>query len=104
MIGLNDKEISMLKDSLKVNPKIEYALVFGSRAMGNCKKGSDVDIALFGSDLSIKDISRILEDMDNKLFPYFLDIVIYDKISNLKLKAHIDEFGEELYRKSANNS
>ncbi len=99
MFGLQERELSELRDCLRKVPKIRRAVVFGSRAMGNYKEGSDVDLALFGEGLSFREISRVLNEMEESTFPYVLDLLIYDRIDNPKLREHIDCFGQELYRR-----
>lgn len=99
MFGLQEWELSELRDCLRNVPEIRRAVVFGSRAMGNYKEGSDVDLALFGEDLSFREISRILNEMEESSFPYVLDLLIYDRIDNPKLREHIDHFGRELYQR-----
>lgn len=99
MFGLKEREISDLCNGLRKFPEIERAVVFGSRAMGNYKSGSDLDLALFGEELNFRHISGILNIMEESVFPYALDLVIYDRVENPKLREHIDRFGRELYRK-----
>ena len=86
-----------INEVLEKFPKIRKAVLYGSRAIGNYSEGSDIDIAIFGSDLEFNDqldISIALEDLD---FPYSFDIIRYDKIKNNDLKAHIDRKGIVIY-------
>ena len=66
--------------------------------MGNYKNGSDVDIAIFGENISNKVIFK-LNDYLNEVYPlpYFFDIIQYDKISNENLINHIDREGKVIY-------
>ena len=48
MCGLLDRDIKYIRKALEKYDEIEKAVIFGSRAMGNYKKGSDVDIAIDG--------------------------------------------------------
>lgn len=79
-------------------------IIFGSRALGNYKKGSDVDITISGQDITNETIYR-LDDLLNEEYPlpYFFDLLHYEQINNENLKNHIDTFGKELYRKSKSN-
>lgn len=100
MFGLLDKDIEYIREALTKIESIEKAIVFGSRAMGNYKKGSDIDIALFG-DVENKELYKVEDDL-NEVYPlpYFFDILIYNKILNENLKNHIDEEGKVIYEKS----
>lgn len=77
-------------------PVVEGAVLFGSRALGNQKNGSDVDIALKGNvDFStLASISYALNEKTN--LPYFFDVLSYENIENPALKEHIDRYGIEL--------
>lgn len=76
-------------------PKLKKVLIFGSRARGDFKKGSDVDLAVFADLDTVSSLKAKLEE-ETKI-PYFFDIVDYTTISSRDLKNEIDEFGEVLY-------
>ena len=72
--------------------------MFGSRAKGTFRAGSDVDLAVKGcSDSDVTLLSAALNE--ETTFPYFFDVVAYEKISNQELLAHIDRVGVTLYIK-----
>lgn len=98
MFGLLDRDIFYIRKALSEFKEIDKAVVFGSRAMGNYKKGSDVDIAISGEKIT----NTILYELTDKLnevypIPYFFDIVVYNNITNKKLKEHIDNEGIVIY-------
>lgn len=98
--GLNEDELTEIINVLKAFPEVEQAWIFGSRALKTYKRGSDIDIAIFGShlDLIITAISyRCNEEL---LLPYFFDIVDYNGITNKELKEHIDRVGIPFYKNS----
>ena len=95
--GLSTLDINTILAVLKQFPEITEAHLFGSRAMGNYKKGSDIDIAIKGK-VSPETTSRLKSILEEETcLPYFFDIVDYNQISNLELKAHIDEYGVRFY-------
>ncbi|MGL5149812.1 MAG: nucleotidyltransferase domain-containing protein [Clostridium sp.] len=98
MFGLLERDLFYINEALNKFIEIEKAIVFGSRAMGNHKKGSDIDIAIIGKDVTTKTIFR-LDDYLNEVYPlpYFFDIIQYDSITNEKLKEHINCEGKEIY-------
>jgi predicted nucleotidyltransferase len=73
-------------------PSINQVKLFGSRAKGNFKSGSDIDIALFGTTTNKEkmEILLTLEDLD---FPWKVDIALPHQIDNEELLAHIDRVG-----------
>lgn len=95
--GLSEKAVYLIKDTFKLFPGITEAIMFGSRAMGNYKKGSDVDIALKGK-IDFTLLAKINALLNEELpLPYFFDLVAYDDIDNEELKQHIDEHGRVFY-------
>lgn len=100
MYGLSEKEMQYILEAIIKYNEIEEAIIFGSRAIGNYKPGSDVDIALKGKNIDRYVIIKISDEL-NEVYPlpYFFDIVNYDDISNEELKKHIDSIGKRIYSK-----
>ena len=98
MFGLLDKDINYIKETLSKFSEIEKGIIFGSRAMGNYKKGSDIDLALIGENITNNILFKV-DDYLNEVYPipYFFDVIHYENISNTKLKNHIDEYGKVVY-------
>ena len=97
MFGLLQRDLEYILRAINKFNKIEKAIVFGSRAMGNYKPGSDVDIAIKGKNMDRKVVSQ-LSDLLNEEYPlpYFFDIVDYNDITNTALKEHINKEGRDL--------
>lgn len=100
MYGLLDRDFKYILEAVKQYPEITEVVLFGSRALGNYKKGSDVDLAIIGEKVDRKVIRRLSDDLEEKYpLPYFFDIISYDEISNEELKRHIDSLGKSIYKK-----
>lgn len=100
MFGLSDSDINEIIALLHENEEVEQAFIFGSRAKGNFKTGSDVDIALKGKDLSFNVVNKISGILnEDTLMPYRFDVLNYHTISNPDLIEHIDRVGKLLYGK-----
>ncbi|MEW6662535.1 MAG: nucleotidyltransferase domain-containing protein [Bacillota bacterium] len=98
MYGLLERDLEYILKALKQYPEIEEAIIFGSRAMGNYKKGSDVDLAIVGENIDRKIVRKLSDDLnENYPLPYFFDVVCYKDISNEELKKHIDSVGKSIY-------
>lgn len=96
--GLLEVDLKYILDAFTLFPSIEKAYIFGSRAMGNYKKGSDVDIAIEGKEVTFSDVANLharLEDLSP--MPYFFDIVDLNKLSNIELEKHILGEGNCIY-------
>jgi predicted nucleotidyltransferase len=96
--GLSKKNLDTLNAIFLKYPGIKQAIIYGSRAKGNYRNGSDIDLTLKIDDGFFRtDLLRIGNDFDDSDMPYFVDVSIYDKISNPDLKAHIDRVGKVIY-------
>lgn len=97
MFGLSQAEIDYIVNILQSYPAIEKAVIFGSRAKGNYKKASDIDLALFGDHLEsiVLEISGKLNDEGP--IPYKVDVLLYSNIDNDALREHIDRVGVHFY-------
>lgn len=103
--GLKEQDLMFVIKTMEKFSEIEKAAIFGSRAKGNYKPGSDIDIAIFGEDVCFDTISKlhtILED--ESPMPYFFDIFDYTHSDSEDLKAHVDRVGKTIYEKNADNS
>lgn len=98
--GLKDSVIRSIKNIFCQYPKIEQVLLYGSRAKGNYKNGSDIDLTLIGKDITIEELNRIYLDLDELYLPYSFDISIYEKIQNKELINHINRIGVAIYEKN----
>ena len=88
-----DKILSVLRSS----PSLREAVLFGSRAKGNFREGSDIDIAVKGVDTKERD--RLALAYDDLFLPWTLDLVIYESIEAAELKDHIDRVGLSLFKR-----
>ena len=73
--------------------------MFGSRAKGTFSNGSDIDIALKGNNLTLKDILEATAEAEKLLLPYKLDLVLYARINEPALIEHIDRVGVVLFKR-----
>lgn len=81
-------------------PQVEQAILYGSRAKGNYHNGSDIDLTLRGgADLTLNVLYKILDDLDDLLLPYTIDLSIFDDISDQDVIEHIQRVGVVFYKK-----
>ena len=97
-LGLTSRHQEIIDRIFSQSPHVEEAIVFGSRAKGNHKPGSDIDIAIKGSALTREDICSLAGAFEESLLPFFVDLLAYSSISNPELKAHIDRVGITIYK------
>lgn len=81
--------------------EIESVLLYGSRAMGNFKPASDIDISLVGQEIDLTLQNEIEFALDDLMLPYKFDISIYNDITSRDFTEHIDRVGIEIYKSEA---
>lgn len=100
LLGLKSEDLDLIISILKEEVDISEVIVYGSRAKGNYKNGSDIDITLKGENLNSKKLFYLEDKLDDLLLPYKFDISIYKNIDNKDLIDHIDRIGVSIYQKS----
>jgi len=100
MFGLKEIDIQKINSVFAEFLEIEKAILYGSRAKGNFRNGSDIDFSLTGKDLNIKILLKIENKLDDLLLPYNIDISILNKIENPDLVKHIERVGKVFYERS----
>ena len=100
MYGLDQTVINDLRRVFSKYPSIEKVILYGSRAMGTYRRGSDIDIALFGENLSNQTIFDIQEEIEALYLPYSFDISIWERIENEDLLDHIRRVGKGFYERA----
>lgn len=98
--GLDEKVIEDIVNILKKYKEVESAKIFGSRARGDYRKASDIDIALFGDNLTSSINTKIFYDIEDLYLPYKIDLINFNSISpDNKIKDNILKEGVEFYAK-----
>ena len=98
-LGLSGKELDAIILILRKFSGIQEAILFGSRAMGTFKPGSDVDIALKGQ-VTLQEVARVKALLEEESpMPYLFDIVDYHTIETPAFKEHIDKHGKSIYQR-----
>jgi predicted nucleotidyltransferase len=97
--GLKDSILESITNIFSVYPNIEKVVLYGSRAKGNYKNGSDIDLTLVGENINIQDLNKIYLEIDELDLPYSFDISIFDKIQNKELVDHMNRIGITIYQK-----
>lgn len=95
--GLKKEILEKINNIFAEYPQIEEAILYGSRAKGNFKNGSDIDLALKGNKLTLSLANKISLKIDDLLLPYSFDISIYNQIDNPDVIDHIKRKGVVFY-------
>lgn len=96
--GLKADTIAKINGVLAAHPEIEQAILYGSRAKGNCREGSDIDLCLVGETLTLTRLLKIENELDDLLLPYKIDLSLLHALDNPDLVDHIHRVGVVFYR------
>lgn len=96
--GIKQEIIDKLNGVFARNPNINEVILYGSRAKGDYRTGSDIDLALKGDKINLKQINKLNNEIDELLLPYKIDISILNQISNPDLIDHINRVGKLFYK------
>lgn len=100
--GLKESTIRQIQSVFARYPQVKKAILYGSRAKGNYKIGSDIDLTLMGGeDLTLKVLYRIMDEIDDLLLPYTFDLSIFQHISDPDVIEHVQRMGVVFYQKTA---
>jgi uncharacterized protein len=99
--GLSEKTVNAIRGVFARHAAVEQAILFGSRAKGTYKPGSDIDLVLRGSSLNQRTLNRIYEELDDLPIPYGLSLVLSSKVTDPEVEAHIRRVGIVFYERDA---
>ena len=97
--GLSGDTWLQIRQTLAQYPQIEQAILYGSRAKGNYKPGSDIDLTLKGAQLDMGSLGDIEQSLDDLLLPYEIDLSLYAQLNHAELTEHIDRVGQVIYQR-----
>jgi predicted nucleotidyltransferase len=96
--GLTDKEIQEIQKIVALNNRVTEVILFGSRAQGIFKAGSDVDLAIKGDTLALPDLLQINGLLEETFLPYTFDCVLFSHLKDAAIKDHIKRVGIPIYK------
>jgi predicted nucleotidyltransferase len=97
MYGLENNDIMRIREVFAAHNEVAQAILYGSRAKGNDRPNSDIDLTLLGERLNLSLLLEIETELDDLLLPYTIDLSLYRHIENPALLAHIKRVGRVFY-------
>jgi predicted nucleotidyltransferase len=95
MYGISQSALDKIKAVLFSMQGVEQVILYGSRAKGNYREGSDIDLAVKGN-LAFDDLAKMSVNLDDLNLPWKIDLSLYNQIKNDDLLEHIDRVGVAL--------
>lgn len=98
--GLPPATLEKLNSVFAQHDAINSVLIYGSRAKGNYRAGSDIDLTIKGGGISFAEFMQIEDQIDDLMLPYSVDLSQYRQLENAELIAHIDRVGVAIYTRT----
>jgi predicted nucleotidyltransferase len=98
--GLTQATIDKIRGVFARHAEVERVILYGSRAKGNYRNGSDIDLTLAGgAELTLNILYKISSELDDLFLPYTIDLSILKDISDPDMLEHIERVGVTFYDK-----
>jgi len=101
--GLKKSTLNKLCSVFQSHGNIDSVILYGSRAKGSYKLGSDIDLTIKGGLLPFFEFLQIEDQIDDLYLPYMVDLSQYKQLTNSDLIEHIDRIGINIYTREALN-
>lgn len=97
--GLPPQVLERLNAVFRAWPQIDRVILYGSRAKGSFRTGSDIDLCLEANSMQIEDLLKLSGEIDDLLLPWKVDLAVKHTIENPDLLAHIERVGVPVYQR-----
>lgn len=99
--GLAEDVVKRIQSVFARYPEIDQVVIYGSRAKGTFRTGSDIDLTLKGHNLTERHLSLIQQALDDLNTPYLFDVSIFEQLAAPDLENHITRVGKVFYQSNA---
>lgn len=97
--GLPESAITRITALFAEAPEVEQVILYGSRAKGTFRHGSDIDLVIKSESISHAQLLSLENQLDDLLLPYSIDLSLLKEINNPDLLDHINRAGIVLYKR-----
>ena len=98
--GLPQPACQRLFEVLQQSAKVQEVWLFGSRAMGRYREGSDLDVCLVGEAITHLDRLQLMHAIDELLLPWPVDLALRHELPD-ELLDHLNRVGRCLWRRAS---
>ena len=93
--GLKEQLFNEIVETIKSLGFVKKLVIYGSRARGDYKYNSDIDLAIDVD--SYEELRKVYQVIDNVKMIYTFNLIDLNTISNEKFKANIEKDGIVLF-------
>ncbi len=98
--GLTQRDMAAIWFIFEGYPEVKMVYLFGSRAKGNYRPGSDIDLAIMNEGVSAKKLAKLKSDFEDSNLPYNVDLVDFNQLENRGFIDHIKRVGIPFFKRS----
>lgn len=95
--GISQTVWNQIAAVLAAQPKITRVRLFGSRAKGQFRPASDIDLCIDAEGLSLSEKFALDHALDELLLPWKVDLVVWQMIDHTPLREHIERMGVAIH-------
>lgn len=95
-VGLPDYVLKNLQGVFENHPTVKCVVLYGSRAKGNFRPNSDIDLMLIAPEISWREFNQIEAEIDDLLMPWKVDLALRHQVENEALLDHVKRVGIRL--------
>jgi predicted nucleotidyltransferase len=97
--GIAQKRVSEILATISGDRRVMQVIIFGSRAKGTFRPGSDIDLCLEAPELDWAGLRKLENELDDLMLPWKVDLLLLHRIDNPELVEHVERVGQSLYRR-----
>ena len=94
--GLPTEALDQILQLLEGESAVEGVILYGSRALGRQRPGSDLDLCLVAPSLGLGELLQLHARLDDLLLPWSIDLQLHHQIDHPALLEHIERVGIRL--------
>ena len=95
--GLPESTFNKIIRTFRSFPEVKRVVIYGSRAKGNFRPGSDIDLTIQESTIDFNLLNRIHQELEALHTPYSFDLSVFEEIKSPELVDHIQRVGKLFY-------
>ena len=102
--GLPSEACDQVLAEIQKQTPVQRVVLYGSRALGRHRSGSDVDLCLTAPAMTLEQLLQLGAQLDDLLLPWSIDLQLDHLISHEGLREHIERAGVCLWQRHQNEA
>ena len=100
--GIPQADSQQLLELIRSHPQVQNVVLYGSRALGRQRAGSDIDLCLEAPSMELGELLELEAELDDLLLPWNIDLQLRHLIAHEGLLSHIERAGQLLWERTPN--